>query len=556
MKLIVTTLIFVVSLLGAGCSKNEPQFDIRFTGISAESGLQFEHINDARGEFLIPEIMGSGVAVFDFDHDGDLDVFLVQGSSLQPGNLGGDSTRQGHRMFRNNLTESGELGFTDVSDETGVGVVSYGMGAAVADYDGDGWQDIYITSYGQNTLLKNENGQSFRDVTSEAGVSDTSWSTSASFFDMDNDGHLDLYVVNYLQFTNKDNQVCKDSIIARGYCHPLVYPPATDRLYRNNGNGTFSDVTREKEIDRIAAPGLGVVASDLNGDGWTDIYVVNDREANLLWMNRGDGRFDEKGLLAGVAYNVDGQPEAGMGVTAGDFDRDGDADLFVTHYDPETNTLYLNNGSAQFQDTTDTVGLGYVSLGYTGWGTSWIDFDNDGMSDLFVANGAITVQADQLDSEYPYAQANQLFMQTENSRFVEVTEFASAEHGREVSRGAAFGDLDNDGDIDIVIANNNGTARVLRNDQATGNHWLDVKLLNNKSNTDAIGARIKLVVDGMPMQSRHVRSDGSYLSASDTRVHFGLGGSTRVDYLDVIWPDGETQRIDGPKVDALLIVRR
>ncbi|MFM8394653.1 MAG: FG-GAP repeat domain-containing protein, partial [Acidobacteriota bacterium] len=373
-----------------------------FRDATVAVGLDFEHDPGESGQFHMPEIMGSGGALFDYDGDGDLDLFLVQGmdpgprkpSSLPPGPKPAAArrrTKPGHRLYRNELIPSGRLSLTDVSIQAGVNRTSYGMGAAVGDIDSDGDQDLLVTGYGPDFLFRNNGNGTFTESGQKAGIADPRWSTSAAFLDFDRDGDLDLYVTNYVDFTVAGNKRCTSSTGEIDYCTPAAYRPVPDILYRNDGGGNFTDVTSQTKIGTVAGPGLGVTAADFDGDGWVDIYVANDGAANLLWINQKDGTFAENGLLSGSAYAMSGIPRAGMGATAGDFDNDGDPDILVTNLSREGFTLFRNNGRALFDDYSDQVDLTRSSFRSTGFGVGWFDYDNDGWLDLFAANGAVTI---------------------------------------------------------------------------------------------------------------------------------------------------------------------
>jgi len=469
-----------------------------FRDVAVDTGLDFRHVIGSSGAYYLPEIMGAGVALVDYDGDGDLDIYLLQGTMLGSTAIGqsvgaGRSDRPGHRLFRNELSESGRLEFVDVTDEAGVGLREYGMGVAVGDIDNDGDPDLYVTAFGRNVLYRNNGDGSFSDITGAAGVDDGHWSTSASFLDYDRDGNLDLFVTNYVDFTILNYKECYGVEGKRAYCGPMSYSPVPDRLLRNTGDGTFEDVSESAGIHKAFGSGLGVIAADFNADGWPDIYVANDSNANQLWQNNRDGTFTDVALLAGAAYNANGEAEGGMGVTAGDVDGDGDEDLFVSHWNQETNTLYLNGGVGAFRDDTLGSGLGAASIGYTGWGTQWFDYDHDGWLDLFVVNGAVKIVESLRDTPYPFQQRNQLFRGVGDGGFDEVRgDAGSALELVEVSRGAAFGDIDNDGDIDVVISNNSGPARLLLNGVGTAARSLSIRLEGVESNRDGIGARVAI----------------------------------------------------------------
>lgn len=532
-----------------------------FSDATQACGIDFVHYTGATGAFYLPEIMGAGCALFDYDGDGDLDVYAVQGALLGQGKSIEQSLFPPRdrpprsRLFRNRLVESGKLTFEDVTDESGTGCVGFGMGCAVGDYDNDGRPDLYVTSFGPNVLFHNDGGGKFSDATRRAGVGDPRFSASAAFLDYNRDGALDLFVTTYVDYSIAANRDCFRLGGERDYCGPQSYEPAPDRLYRNNGDGTFTDVTVEAGILSHFGCGLGVVCADFDADGWIDIFVANDATPNQLWINRGNGTFEDRALLAGVAVNVAGHSEAGMGVTAGDFDRDGDFDVFISHDTGETNTLYRNLKGGLFEDFTSGARLGLPSLPFTGFGTRWFDYDNDGWLDLFVANGSVRKIADRLAEPYPYAQSHQLF-HNEQGRFVEVSSAAGPGlTSPSVGRGAAFGDIDNDGDIDIVLSNNNGPLRVILNHSSPSNHWLSFLLEGTRSARDAYGARVAVQLAGGVTLWEHVGADGSYLSSSDKRVHFGLGAETRVEAVTVYWLSGLVERWRSVTIDAQATLR-
>ena len=525
-----------------------------FTEVAAEVALNFTHDTGATGEYYMPEVMGAGVAVFDYDGDGDLDVFFVQSGSI------GAAKRAGavpsHRLFRNDLKD-GKLTFTDVTARSGIGLNGYGMGAATGDYDGDGDLDLFVTSFGPDTLYRNNADGTFTDVTAKAGVSDDLWSTSAAFVDYDRDGDLDLFVANYVDFTLAGNKPCADPVGARDYCSPRVYHPVPDRLYRNNGDGTFTNVSEPAGIIKADGSGLGVSIGDYNADGWLDLYVANDATPNQLWINRRNGTFVDEGMISGSAVNAAGNPEGSMGIGSADYDQDGDEALFVTNIIGETFVLYENDGRGNFEDVRARVGLARPTAAFTGFGTDWFDYDNDGWLDLFVTNGAVNIIETQRGQPTPFRMKNQLFRNRGGAGFEELTGTAGPAFERqEIGRGAAFGDLDNDGDIDIVVSNNGGPARLLLNQAAASNMSLQVRLQQPGANRFAFGAWVGVERSGKKTLWRRVRTDGSYLSASDMRLHFGLGGATKVDAVVVQWPDGERERFTGMKTTGVVTLQR
>jgi hypothetical protein len=587
-----------------------------FTDAAREAGIDFVHVNGMSGGFSISEIMGAGGALVDFDNDGDLDIYLVQGQMLGPGktldqaSIPPRALPPGDRLYRNDLVVGADgsrtLHFTDVTEGSGLVGRAYGMGVAAGDFDNDGRVDLYRTALGPNQMFRNNGDGTFTDVSDRTGTADPRWSVSASFVDIDRDGWLDLYVGNYLDHRVDDGIRCSTRTGRRDYCGPRSYTPVPDRLYRNRRDGTFVDVTVEAQVSRKHGPALGVVAADFNADGWADIYVANDGEPNLLWINERNGRFRDNALLAGAALNGLGGAEGSMGVDAGDFDNDGDEDLFVTNLPGETNTLYVNDGSGLFEDRTAMAGLGIPSLPYTGFGTAWFDFDNDGWLDLLVANGAVRIVESlaRATDPFPLHERNQLFRNVGAGRlsasaarqdqpkaaarlgtpaprggaFQEVTARAGAVFElSEVSRGAAFGDVDNDGDIDVLVTNNNGPARLLINQVGAHNRWVGLRLVGGSASLtagpepgrkvggqgsrpstrsassgptlspvegstgegrDMLGARVGVFRDEAPPLWRRARADGSYASANDPRVLVGLGNATTVRRVRVIWPSG------------------
>jgi hypothetical protein len=537
--------------------------DPLFVESAAATGLTFTHVSGAAGHYYMAEQMGAGVALFDYDNDGDLDALLLQGGTLDAPS-GTANAGPGNRLFRNDLQvgPGGRriLRFTDITERAGVAWRQYAMGAAVGDYDNDGDLDLYLTSFGPDALFRNNGDGTFADVTAEAAVSDPLWSTSAAFVDTDRDGDLDLFVANYLDFTVADNKICADSLGTRDYCSPRSYRPVPDRFYRNDGNGRFTNATVPSRIVTADGAGLGVSSGDYNADGWMDLYVANDATPNQLWINRQDGTFVDQGLLSGTAVNAAGNPEGSMGIASGDVDADGDEDLFVTNIIGETFALYVNDGKGIFEDVRAAWQVAEPTAPFTGFGTDWIDYDNDGWLDLFVTNGAVNVVAAQRGQPNPFRMKNQLFRNTGRGRFVETSASAGPAFAvADIGRGAGFGDVDNDGDTDILVTNNGGPARLLLNQTTQspeGPHWLQVRLDQAGGNRFGVGAWIAVERSGRPTLFRRVRTDGSYLSASDMRVHFGLGGTSAIDAVAVQWPDGHRERWVAVAGDRAVTLRR
>ena len=537
-----------------GQQKPQPQIRIAspsssiFKEVAQQVGLKFQHYNGMTGKFYLPEITGSGGALFDFDNDGDLDVFLVQGNVLDPNTKAagtlfpwtGTETPRG-KLFRNDLVVGRGISFTDVTEKSGIAATGYGMGVAVGDINNDGLPDLYLSNLGSNQMFLNNGEGRFSDVTKDTGTDDPRWSTSAAFFDYDRDGWLDLMIVNYADFTLSNSPTCYAATTAKDYCTPRVFRAPGNRLLHNKGNGIFEDVTVAAGIDREFGHGLGVVTADFDDDGWLDIYVANDGDQNQLWINEKNGTFKNDALLAGSAVNRNGQVEAGMGVDAGDFDGNGTEDIFVTHLMDETNTLYFNQGRALFEDRTREAGLGMPGRRFTGFGTLFFDYDNDGWLDLLVANGAVQLLPELLRKKdpFPLGQPNQLFHNTGKGSFVEVID--PALQPLEVSRGAAFGDVDNDGDTDVLITNNNGPVRLLMNQVGNRNHWLGLRLIGRATSRDMLGTQVEVAVSKNNVLRRRARTDGSYLSANDPRVLVGLGTTVNVEAVRVRWPDGEVE---------------
>lgn len=556
----------ISSLHGQSIEKNAiTHSNAIFEEVANRVGLKFRHYNGMTGKLYLPEIMGAGVAMFDFDNDGDLDVFLVQGNVLEPGSKPSatlfpwpDSGPPRSRLFRNDLEVdkdgSRKLRFTDVTEKSGLTANGYGMGVAVGDINNDGWPDLYVTNLGSNQMFLNQGDGTFVDVTRKTGTDDTRWSSSAAFFDYDRDGWLDLMVVNYAVFSTATSPTCYAATSAKDYCTPRAFRPPGNRLFHNKRDGTFEDVTASAGIADEFGHALGIVTADFDADGWTDIYIANDGDPNQLWINQKNGTFKNEALLAGAAVNRDGKAEAGMGVDAGDFDGNSTDDIFVTHLMDETNTLYTNLGKALFEDRTREAGLGKPGRRFTGFGTLFFDYDNDNWLDLFVTNGAVQLLPELMraGNPYPLDQPNQLFRNMGNGTFVEVSDRGGqAFQLSGVGRGAAFGDIDNDGDTDVLVTNNNGPAKLFLNQLGNRNHWLGLRLAG-KSGRDMLGARVEIVVNKDKVLWRRAKTDGSYLSASDPRVLVGLGAATRIESVRVHWPDGSVEEWKALPIDKYI----
>ncbi|MDE0469960.1 MAG: CRTAC1 family protein [Candidatus Poribacteria bacterium] len=517
---------------------------IHFTDVTDTAGIYFGHTNGASGEFHLPETLGAGGAFFDYDNDGYLDLYLVDSAAPSV-------------FYRNN----GDGTFTDVTASAGVSNQgSYGHGVACGDYDNDGYVDIYVTNFGANRLYHNNGDGTFTDVTAESGTGDARWSSSATFFDYNGDGDLDLYVVNYVNYkldgsapTCFENPTFGATEKVRGYCHPKHFEGVPDSLYRNNGDGTFTDVTEAANVrdpgGMFLGKGLGVVAADFNADGNPDLYVANDDTPNYLFYNKGDGTFAEIAILAGCAYSADGIAQAGMGVDAGDYNGDGHLDIFVTNFSYETNTLYRNNGDGTFTDVSYKARLGEESYLLLGFGTGFFDADNDGHLDIFVANGHIFPNVERTTDVISYKQLNQLFLNQDDGTFAEVR----LGEQRAVSRGTLFGDYDNDGDIDVLVTQLNDKVTLLRNEGGTHNNWFRLKLVGTRSNRDSIGARVTLML-GDESQTREVHVGYSYLSSNDPRLLFGIGERTVVDRVHIRWQSGAVQILENLAANQEFVV--
>lgn len=513
--------------------------------VAEASGLRFTHRRGAKGDFLLPELIGPGGAFLDYDNDGDLDIYLIQG-----GTPDGDNGEFRNKLFRND----GEQ-FTDVSSQARADIAGYGMGCAAADYDNDGDVDLFVTRLGPNVMLRNNGDGTFDDVTDAAGLGDGSFGVSAAFLDYDRDGLLDLYVVNYVDWSRATEHTCYGAQGLRDYCAPGEYPSAADKLYRNLGGGRFEDVSQASGIGRIARDGLGVVCVDVDRDGWIDIYVANDQMPAFCWINQKDGTFLEDAALRGCAVNEHGVAIAGMGIAVEDIDDNGFDDLLVTNISMQTHLL-LTNADGFFEDRTRRFGLSGWNVMETGFGVAWIDFENDGSLELFVANGAVGRNINAVDPERPYAEANQIAARDASGRFDVIdTAGIPALQSIEVSRGVISGDYDNDGDIDLLVTNNDAPPQLLRNDQSRDHNWVTLMVRDESLNRDAIHARVLLVAGGKSFR-KTVRPQSGYLGSNDPRLHFGLGDAERIDKLVVTWPDGREQAFEDLAINQLHVLRK
>ena len=521
----------------------------RFVNIAQQAGIDFEHQSGAEGQRYLPETYGSGVAFIDVDRDGFMDVYLVNAGRLpQLSNV---------KKVRNSLYHNEDGGrFRDRTEEFGVGDTGYGMGAVVGDYDNDGWADLYVTNFGPNVLYRNGGEVGFVNVTKIAEVGDEGWGTSGAFADVDLDGDLDLFVGNYLAYPTKDPTVCRiGNSEERLYCDPRRFSGQVDRLYINKGgvaDWRFDDQTEAFGLESVKGKELGVVFGDCDEDGDLDLYLANDMAPNMLYRNDGD-RFVEKGLASGTSLNDEGGVEAGMGVDMADADGDGRLDLFVTNFQWESNTLYRNLGQGFFCDATISSGITKASMAYLGFGTGFFDYDRDGDLDLFIANGHVYDNIEKVDAAASYRQRNQLLENNGKGGFIEAEDSGSGLALQQVSRGTAFADIDNDGDLDIAVNNSNDKPALLRNDSDSDGHWLGLLLQGNKSNRDAIGARVAVRTADRVMV-REVRRNASYLSASDPRLIYGLLEDEVVTQVEIRWPSGIVQvLLDAPGGKYLVI---
>jgi hypothetical protein len=528
--------------------------DVQFSDATSTAGIGFTHQNSATSNKYLLETMGGGVALLDYDNDGRLDVFLTNGAKILDPMPDGRQPDKSDPKFWNRLYhQTPDHTFVDVTEKallTGMPQNRYGMGAAVGDYDNDGFEDLYVTNYGANTLYHNNGDGTFTDVTDRARVAAGGWSASAGFFDYDNDGKLDLFVTRYVDWSFQNNRYCGEKKPGyRSYCHPDNYDGVTDLLYHNNGDGTFSDASEKSGVAKYLGKGLGVSFADYDDDGFVDIYVANDSVQSFLFHNNGDGTFAEVGLLTGVGFNEDGKTFAGMGVDFADYDNDGRPDIFVTDLSNERYRLFRQNPDGSFRDVTNSTGVGGATQLFSGWSTRFFDYDNDGWKDLFVAQGHVMDTIGKTAANLTYQQSP-LLLRNESGRFVPV-DAGKALQQPWAGRGAAFGDLDDDGDIDIVLSNVGQHAVVLRNEGGNRNNWLEIRTMGTRSNRDGIGSRVKVVSTSGLTQHFTVTTAVGYLSASDKRLIVGLGRDADA-LVEIRWPSGAIQRFGNVKAGQVL----
>ncbi|MHC4229322.1 MAG: CRTAC1 family protein [Planctomycetota bacterium] len=524
-----------------------PGDSIVFNDVTKETGITFRHTDGSSGKRYIMETVAGGLALFDYDNDGDVDIYFLNGAPLKGAKF---DVPPKNALYRN----EGNWKFTDVTDRARVGDTGYGLGVAAGDYDNDGDLDIYVNNHGPNVLYRNNGDGTFTDVTKKTGVVNGSHTgAGACFLDMDKDGDLDLYVSSYFDFSYEKHRTG----VADGfpvYIGPASFPAAPDVLYRNNGDGTFTDVSKSSGVAEHVSWGMGMVCGDYDNDGDTDIYVANDGAGNFLFKNDGTGKFEEVGLITGVAYDIHGDGQGSMGVDFGDYDNDGLLDFYVTSYQGQLATLYKNLGDDAFDDVTRLTGAGEGTVSNVTWGTGLADFDNDGDRDIFVACGHLLDNVDLFDDRSTYFETNVLLMNNGDGKFVNASKQSG--DGMKVklsSRGAGFDDLDNDGDVDVVILNSRWEPTILRNDSPSKGHWLQVRLQGVKTNRDGIGAQVKVVAGDLTLIDE-VHSGRGYQSHYGTRLHFGLGASEKVDRIEVRWIGGPVDVFENVAVDRILTI--
>ena len=524
---------------------------VRFTDIRKSAGITFVQDSTQTEEKYYLETMGTGVAWIDYDQDGLMDLFFVQSAAT-------DAYTPPHPLRCALYHNNGDGTFTDVTEKAGLeGEGHYGQGVAVADFDNDGYPDLYVTGYGSAILYHNNRDGTFSDVTAKAGVGDLGqWSTSAGWFDYDKDGWLDLLVTNYIEWNSKNNIWCGEHRPGyRSYCHPGNYRGQKTKLFHNNHDGTFTDVSEASGIGKPESKGMGVVLADLNNDGWTDIAIANDSWPNFLFFNKHDGTFEDASFVSGLAASEDGRYEAGMGIDAADVDRDGWLDIYITHLDFELNRLYHNNHNGTFDDYTFTSGIGNKAMGLSGVSMKFLDYDNDGWPDILQANGAMVDNVHLYHSEVSYEEPLLMFRNVGKGQFDKVSDSLGPDFSRAiVGRGLATADFDNDGALGVAVNVRGDSPVVLRNDGGNANHWLEVLLIGTRSNRDGIGASLKLLTEGF-MEVEQSKGGMGYMSASDPRVHFGLGKRTHIESLVITWPSGQVDKFTDLPIDKIITVK-
>jgi hypothetical protein len=531
----------------------EEPFPGKFIDVTSALGVHFNYLSSHTPKHYLPETMGAGVALFDYDNDGRLDIFLVNGAPLQDPTPKGSIPQKIGQNYWNRLYHQKQDGtFEDVTEKAGLQGVGYGMGVAVGDYDNDGFEDLYVTAYGGNKLYHNNGDGTFSDVTEKAGVAGSGWSTSAAWVDLDNDGLLDLVVLRYLQWDFDDIWCGEHKEGYRAYCHPDVFQPISPLVYQNDGNGHFTEVSQKIGLSK-PGKGLGVALADYDRDGHIDLFVANDSMVEFLYHNKGNGTFEEVGLLSEVAVDGDGRTYAGMGVDFADYNNDGWPDLVITDLANQRYALYQNNQDSTFTYSSFTYGVARATMPHSGWGVRFLDYDNDGWKDLLIAQGH---DLDTVELNYPnlHYREPMLLLRNTGKDFVDVSASSGAVfHEPWLGRGMAVGDIDNDGRLDAVVTTNDGPVHILHNETPTQNHWLTLKLVGHKSNRDAIGAEVKLVT-AKGQQFATVSTAGSYLSSSDKRVHFGLGPESHAQSIEIRWPSGILQTLKNVRGDQILQV--
>ena len=530
----------------------QSQSPVTFTDITAQSGVTFRQNASPTSQKYLPETMGGGVALFDFDNDGRLDIFFTNGARLQdPMPKGARPDKSDPRFWNRLYHQKADGTFEDVTERAGLRGDGYSMGVAAGDFDGDGFVDLYVTGLEGGTLYRNRGDGTFEDVTQKLNAAVKGWTTSAGWLDYDRDGRLDIFVARYMDWDFERGALYCGSPQVRAYCHPDNFKGASPVLLHQKPDGTFEDMSAKAGIADPEGKSLGVAFADFDGDGWTDIFVANDNARQFLFRNKGDGTFEDVALLAGVGYDENGKSFSGMGVDAADYDNDGLVDVFVTALSNETYPLFRNNGDMTFAYATSSAGVSLISIPFSGWGARFADFDNDGLRDIFVAQGHVLDTIEKTTGFLMYKEPP-LLMRNTGKTFVNVSDSAGLTM-KLAARGAAFGDINNDGQTDVVLAQTDGPPVILRNN-GTKNHWLGLALVGPKGNRQALGARIVVIDSAGGRQVFDVTTAGSYLSSNDPRVVAGLGTKTGVRSVEVRWPDGRTQTIDNPRIDKYLTV--